>query len=226
VRASLADQGGAGVPSSLAIALGANLPSAAGGPEDTLRAVRPLLSAALPAWLIGLEPTAASSPQVWSPGRNAAGPGRTPLRLHWSPLFRTAPLGGPPGQPDYLNAVLLLQPLPPPALTSALAVLNRLQELEQRFQRQRGPRWGPRSLDLDLLWWGELRADSPQLQLPHPRWRERAFVLAPLLAIEAALAMPIALPGPPQALPALLRQVRRSGQEVPLPLPPREGWPE
>jgi 7,8-dihydro-6-hydroxymethylpterin-pyrophosphokinase len=59
-----------------------------------------------------------------------------------------------------------------------------LQQLELAFGRQRLEHWGPRSLDLDLLWWGDLTIEEPALQLPHPRWHQRAFVLAPLLAIE------------------------------------------
>jgi 2-amino-4-hydroxy-6-hydroxymethyldihydropteridine diphosphokinase len=100
--------------------------------------------------------------------------------VRWSPLFCTAPLGGPAGQPDYLNAVVLVSPAIPPTPVLALKLLTELQALEQRFARQRLERWGPRSLDLDLLW-----HHSQALELPHPRLLERAFVLAPLAAIDA-----------------------------------------
>jgi 2-amino-4-hydroxy-6-hydroxymethyldihydropteridine diphosphokinase len=66
-----------------------------------------------------------------------------------------------------------------------------LQQLELAFGRQRLEHWGPRSLDLDLLWWGDLRVEEPELQLPHPRWHQRAFVLAPLLAIERKTPFPL-----------------------------------
>jgi 2-amino-4-hydroxy-6-hydroxymethyldihydropteridine diphosphokinase len=211
VRASLADQGGAPPRAALAIGLGANLPSPAGPPEATLLALRPLLEACLQGWQ-----------QEPAEGGGALGAAAAPL---WSPLYRSVPLGGPPGQPDYLNAVLVLRPLLAPTREAACALLARLQGLEQAFQRRRGPRWGPRSLDLDLLWWGELASEAVALQLPHPRWRERAFVLAPLQAIEAAIGQPLpAASGP--GLSTLLEQVRGSGQSPPIRLPPRAGWPE
>jgi 2-amino-4-hydroxy-6-hydroxymethyldihydropteridine diphosphokinase len=74
-----------------------------------------------------------------------------------------------------------------PALANrraALALLEGLQDLEQQFGRNRSAeeRWGPRSLDLDLLFWDELRLEDPALVLPHPRLHLRGFVLEPLLA--------------------------------------------
>ncbi|MFM7512540.1 MAG: 2-amino-4-hydroxy-6-hydroxymethyldihydropteridine diphosphokinase [Cyanobium sp.] len=181
---------------SLAIALGANLPSPAGEPLHTLLAVRPLLAALL------------------------AGLGGS---VRWSPLFRTAPVGGPPGQPDYLNAVVLVSPARAGSGTEALALLAALQGLEQRFARQRLERWAPRSLDLDLLWWGDLVCCGESLELPHPRLLERSFVLAPLAAIDRAPAPP----GADSATADLLRTlVAGSGEPAPRPLPPRPGWPE
>ncbi|WP_293914117.1 2-amino-4-hydroxy-6-hydroxymethyldihydropteridine diphosphokinase [Deinococcus sp.] len=95
-----------------------------------------------------------------------------------SSFHKTAPVGGPPGQPDYLNAALKLgTDLPPEALLSAL--LN----LETRYGRVRRERWGARVLDLDLIAYGELILDTPRLTLPHPRAWERAFVLGPLSEI-------------------------------------------
>ena len=176
--ASLADQG-------LAIGLGANLPSASGGPIETLIALRPLLSAEIQGCL-----------------------GEVSLR--WSPLFRTAPVGGPPNQPDYINAVVVDQP-PAPTQAAALGLLRRLQTLELQFDRVREERWGPRTLDLDLLWWGGLQLQSPELELPHPRWSERAFVLAPLVALDADFQ-------------SQLDQVLAGEQQPPLLMAPRAGW--
>jgi 2-amino-4-hydroxy-6-hydroxymethyldihydropteridine diphosphokinase len=199
VRASLADQAqpAAGHPArSLAIALGANLPSPAGAPLDTLLAVRPLLEGLL------LE---------------------RGLGLRWSPLFRTAPVGGPSGQPDYLNAAVLLNPAEPASPAAALALLAELQGLEQRFARQRRQHWGPRSLDLDLLWWGDLSCQQPALDLPHPRLLERSFVLAPLAAIDAGL-LP---PGAGTTAAALLQQLQADGADpAPVQLAGRPGWPD
>lgn len=175
--------------STLALALGANLPSAAGDPLETLLAVRPLLTRAL---------------QEWDPALDG---------LRWSPVFRTPAFGGPSGQPDYLNAVLLAPQTAAPSAGRALALLERLQHLEQCFGRVRRERWGPRSLDLDLLWWAGLQCALPALDLPHPRWRERSFVVAPLLALQGQAAAPERCPPPwPEGLPR--------------PLPGRPGWPE
>ena len=144
---------------SVAVALGANQPSAFGSPRQTLVAVRPLLEELLRDWA----------------GQD--------LCCRWSQLWETKPVG-PVQQPDYLNAVVLVQGLAlVPAEPLALELLQRLHGLERRFGRERSQeqRWGPRSLDLDLLFWGELRLDHPDLMLPHPRMHLRSFVLEPLL---------------------------------------------
>jgi 2-amino-4-hydroxy-6-hydroxymethyldihydropteridine diphosphokinase len=90
-----------------------------------------------------------------------------------SGVFETAPAGGPP-QPDYYNAVLIAETLLPPH-----AVLERCHSVEASLGRARGERWGPRTLDLDLIVYGDEVSDDPELTLPHPRVHERAFVLAP-----------------------------------------------
>lgn len=90
-----------------------------------------------------------------------------------SPVYQTAPVGG-PEQPDYLNAVVIGETSMP-----ARALLERCHGLEDAFGRVRGELWGPRTLDLDLIVYGDEVSDSPGLTLPHPRAHERAFVLAP-----------------------------------------------
>ncbi len=90
-----------------------------------------------------------------------------------SPVYETTPVGG-PEQPDYLNAVVIAETSVP-----ARAVLERCLSLEDAFGRERGERWGPRTLDLDLIIYGDEVSNSPGLTLPHPRAHERAFVLAP-----------------------------------------------
>ena len=77
-------------------------------------------------------------------------------------------------------------------MAAALELLDALQGLEEQFGRNRSQeqRWGPRSLDLDLLFWGELRLDHPRLQLPHPRLHLRRFVLEPLLEVMQSSASP------------------------------------
>jgi 2-amino-4-hydroxy-6-hydroxymethyldihydropteridine diphosphokinase len=91
-----------------------------------------------------------------------------------SPVYQTAPVGGPEQQADYLNAVVIAETTMP-----AQAVLERCHGLEAAFGRVRGERWGPRTLDLDLIIYGDEVSNSPGLTLPHPRAHERAFVLAP-----------------------------------------------
>ena len=90
-----------------------------------------------------------------------------------SPLAKTAPVGG-PAQPDFLNQVLVLT-----TTLSPLELLEFAQQLEQAAARVRDIRWGPRTLDVDVITYGQLRSDDPELTLPHPRAQERAFVLAP-----------------------------------------------
>ncbi|MEP0846581.1 MAG: 2-amino-4-hydroxy-6-hydroxymethyldihydropteridine diphosphokinase [Phycisphaerae bacterium] len=95
--------------------------------------------------------------------------------LRCSSVHETEPVGGPPGQGKFLNAVAeLATTLAPEAL------LNRLQVIELGHGRARGVRNGPRTLDLDLLLYGDVRRFDARLTLPHPRMWEREFVLAPL----------------------------------------------
>jgi 2-amino-4-hydroxy-6-hydroxymethyldihydropteridine diphosphokinase len=93
--------------------------------------------------------------------------------LRRSSWYRSAPVG--PVQPDYLNGCALLE-----VTLAAEELLDRLLATEDRFGRVRAERWGPRTLDLDLILYGQQSLDTPRLQLPHPRLRERAFVLLPL----------------------------------------------
>jgi 2-amino-4-hydroxy-6-hydroxymethyldihydropteridine diphosphokinase len=90
-----------------------------------------------------------------------------------SPVYETVPVGGPP-QPDYLNAVLLVATSLP-----SRELLDRLHEVEAAFDRVRAVRWGPRTLDIDIITVAGEHSADPDLTLPHPRAHERAFVLAP-----------------------------------------------
>lgn len=92
-----------------------------------------------------------------------------------SAFHETQPVGGPPGQPPFLNAVAELATKLPP-----LALLTVLQEIELRHGRQRGLLNGPRTLDLDLLLYRDEVIESPTLRVPHPRMWSREFVLVPL----------------------------------------------
>jgi dihydroneopterin aldolase/2-amino-4-hydroxy-6-hydroxymethyldihydropteridine diphosphokinase len=103
-----------------------------------------------------------------------------------SPVLQTDPVGG-PDQPDYLNAVLLVD-----TMLAPMELLAACQEVENDHGRTRHERWGPRTLDVDLISYGDVVAATGQLDLPHPRAGERAFVLAPWLAV----APDAVLPGP------------------------------
>jgi len=92
-----------------------------------------------------------------------------------SPLYETEPVGGPPGQRPYLNLVVELDTARTPRQLLELGG-----RLEDAAGRVRGERFGPRSLDVDLLLVGDETVDEPDLTVPHPRMWERRFVVAPL----------------------------------------------
>ena len=106
-----------------------------------------------------------------------------PHRL--SPVIETEPWGY-PDQPKFLNAAAELET----SLTPR-ELLDRLLEIERELGRTReGPRYGPRTIDLDLLLYGDEVVEEPGLTVPHPRLTERLFVLEPLLALDAGLFVP------------------------------------
>ena len=108
----------------------------------------------------------------------------THLRAH-SALYRSKPLG-PQNQPDYINAVAVLATQLPP-----LTLLSELQAIENKQGRVRATeRWGPRTLDLDMLLYDNKQLQGPRLTLPHPGLHERAFVLYPLCEIAPDLVLP------------------------------------
>jgi 2-amino-4-hydroxy-6-hydroxymethyldihydropteridine diphosphokinase len=98
-----------------------------------------------------------------------------------SPVYETGPVGGPP-QGAYLNLVVELD-----TDRSARQLLELCQRLEAEGERVRTERWGPRTIDVDVLLLGGERIDEPDLQVPHPRLWERRFVLAPLADVAPEL---------------------------------------
>jgi 2-amino-4-hydroxy-6-hydroxymethyldihydropteridine diphosphokinase len=101
-----------------------------------------------------------------------------------SSVYETAPVGG-PEQGDFLNAVVEISTELEPH-----AVLEALQRIETELGRVRAERFGPRTIDLDLLLYGDEEIDDPDLTVPHPRMRERAFVVVPLMELGAGDALP------------------------------------
>ncbi len=130
-----------------------------------------------------------------------------------SRLYISSPMG-PQDQPDYINAVVKLS-----THLTAHELLQALQEIEQSQGRQRnGQHWGPRTIDLDILLYGEQIIDSKDLIVPHPGLAHRAFVLYPLWEVDPDLLVPAAdKPLPLQALITDLQQ-----QEIQLDCQPLE----
>jgi 2-amino-4-hydroxy-6-hydroxymethyldihydropteridine diphosphokinase len=114
-----------------------------------------------------------------------------------SPVYETDPVGG-PEQGPYLNVVVELE-----TALSPRELLDLCHRLEKAAQRVRVERWGPRTLDVDVLLVGDLTVDEPDLQVPHPRLYERRFVLAPLADLAPDLV-------PPDKLEASAGEVRRT----------------
>jgi 2-amino-4-hydroxy-6-hydroxymethyldihydropteridine diphosphokinase len=117
-----------------------------------------------------------------------------------SSYYETAPVG--PPQPDYLNICAVLR-----TTLSAQTLLTVLLEIEKQFGRVRRERWGPRLLDLDLLLYDDQIIEEPNLQVPHPRMHERAFVLVPLSEIAPDWVHPVL----GKAIATLLKAVDCSG---------------
>ncbi|MET4925959.1 2-amino-4-hydroxy-6-hydroxymethyldihydropteridine diphosphokinase, partial [Streptomyces sp. PSRA5] len=97
-----------------------------------------------------------------------------------SPVYETAPWGVEPGsQPSYFNAVVVVKTTLPPS-----SLLERAQAVEEAFDRVRVERWGPRTIDVDIVAYADVVSDDPVLTLPHPRAHQRAFVLVPWHDVE------------------------------------------
>ncbi|MGM0570721.1 2-amino-4-hydroxy-6-hydroxymethyldihydropteridine diphosphokinase [Marinobacter sp.] len=104
--------------------------------------------------------------------------------LAQSPFYQSRPMG-PQDQPDFVNGVVLLETSLPPAV-----LLDHLQRLEKAHGRVRLRHWGPRTLDLDLLLYGDQTIATERLTVPHPGIPERDFVLRPMLDIDQGVTLP------------------------------------
>jgi 2-amino-4-hydroxy-6-hydroxymethyldihydropteridine diphosphokinase len=103
-----------------------------------------------------------------------------------SPVYETEPWGVEPGsQPTYFNAVVVLKTTLPPS-----SLLERAHAIEEAFHRVRDERWGPRTIDVDIVAYADVVSGDPVLTLPHPHAHERAFVLAPWHDVEPEAQLP------------------------------------
>ncbi|AXQ56447.1 MULTISPECIES: 2-amino-4-hydroxy-6-hydroxymethyldihydropteridine diphosphokinase [Streptomyces] len=103
-----------------------------------------------------------------------------------SPVYETEPWGVEPGsQPSYFNAVAVIRTTLPPG-----SLLERAQAVEEAFHRVRDERWGPRTLDVDIVAYAGVVSADPELTLPHPHAHERAFVLAPWHDVDPEAQLP------------------------------------
>ncbi|NYI05682.1 2-amino-4-hydroxy-6-hydroxymethyldihydropteridine diphosphokinase [Allostreptomyces psammosilenae] len=102
-----------------------------------------------------------------------------------SGVYETEPVGGPADQPTYFNAVVLVRTTLPPS-----SLLERANAIEEAYERVREERWGPRTLDVDILAYEDVITSDDQLTLPHPRAHERGFVLAPWNEIDPDAVVP------------------------------------
>ena len=114
-----------------------------------------------------------------------------------SPLARTVAVGGPAGQPDFLNAVVLARTTLAPR-----ELLHTVQGIESEHDRVRTERWGPRTLDIDIIQFDTVLAVMDDLELPHPRAHERAFVLQPWAEVDSGAVLAGLGGGPVEALAA------------------------
>jgi 2-amino-4-hydroxy-6-hydroxymethyldihydropteridine diphosphokinase len=135
-----------------------------------------------------------------------------------SAIYQTTPVGG-PAQPDFYNAVVIVE-----TTLAASDLLGLAHQIEANARRVRRERWGPRTLDVDLLAFDDVVSDDPVLTLPHPRAHERAFVLVPWLDADPTAVLP-----PHGSVAALVDTVATAGVhrlgEPSLRLPPLENSP-
>ena len=163
----------------LVISIGANIPGILGDPIRTISAIRPLIEKSIIEWNIDL-----NLPKIEAQNIDKS------LSFKWAPLFETDPLGGPIDQPKFINTVLLVEgkgfASVKPNEKAAIYLMKKFLELEKISGRERENTdifWGPRSLDIDFISWGDLQINTETLILPHPRLIERNFVLTPLTEI-------------------------------------------
>ncbi len=163
------------IKNGLCISLGANIDSKFGSPLESLLVCRPKVEEIIKDW------------RDQSNTKKEENINSNPNFL-WSSIYETSPHGVENEQPNYLNSLVLVKSnyFPKPSQTNAKLLLKDLKNLERFFGRKetpKGKKWLSRCLDLDILWWEELHTFDEELQLPHPRFMNRNFVISPLSEI-------------------------------------------
>ena len=163
----------------LVISIGANIPSILGDPIRTIATMRPQIEKSIIEWNVAL-----NRPKIESQNIDKS------LSFKWAPLFETDPLGGPTDQPKFINTVVVVVGKSlasvEPNEKAAICLMKNFLELERIAGRERDNTdifWGPRTLDIDFISWGDLQVNTETLILPHPRLSERNFVLIPLVEV-------------------------------------------
>ena len=163
----------------LVISIGANIPGILGDPIRTIATMRPQIEKSIIEWNVAL-----NRPKIDSQNINKS------LSFQWAPLFETDPLGEHIDQPKFINTVVVVvgESLVSvdPKEKAAISLMKKFLELEKIAGRERENTeisWGPRSLDIDFISWGDLQINTETLILPHPRLCERNFVLIPLIEV-------------------------------------------
>ena len=163
----------------LVISIGANIPGILGDPIRTIATMRPQIEKSIIEWNVAL-----NRPKNDSQNINKS------LSFQWAPLFETDPLGGPIDQPKFINTVVVVEgeslASVGPNEKAAISLMKIFLDLEKIAGRERENTdifWGPRSLDIDFISWGDLQINTETLILPHPRLCERNFVLIPLIEV-------------------------------------------
>ena len=163
----------------LVISIGANIPGILGDPIRTIATMRPQIEKSIIEWNVVL-----NRPKIESQNIDKS------LSFQWAPLYETDPLGGPIDQPRFINTVVVVvgESLASvkPNEKAAICLMKKFLQLERIAGRERESTdiiWGPRSLDIDFISWGDLQVNTETLILPHPRLSERNFVLIPLIEV-------------------------------------------
>ena len=163
----------------LVISIGANIPGILGDPIRTIATMRPQIEKSIIEWNVVL-----NLPKIECQNIDKS------LSFQWAPLYETDPLGGPIDQPRFINTVVVVvgESLASvkPNEKAAICLMKKFLQLERIAGRERESTdiiWGPRSLDIDFISWGDLQVNTETLILPHPRLSERNFVLIPLIEV-------------------------------------------